>query len=197
MRKLLRFALAFVCSAALAQETAPDALIRSVTAEVLAAIRQDAAIRAGDAAHIDALVQAKILPHFDFTRATRLAVGVGWRRATAAQREQLTAQFQRLLVRTYSSALSSYREQKIDVLPARMRPGDDEVTVRSRVEQSGQAPITIDYSLERAGGEWKVFDVSVDGMSLVQNYRTTFAQEIDNHGIDGLIQRLAAKNAGA
>jgi len=197
VRKLLRFALAFVCSAALAQETAPDALIRSVTAEVLAAIRQDAAIRAGDAAHIDALVQAKILPHFDFTRATRLAVGVGWRRATAAQREQLTAQFQRLLVRTYSSALSSYREQKIDVLPARMRPGDDEVTVRSRVEQSGQAPITIDYSLERAGGEWKVFDVSVDGMSLVQNYRTTFAQEIDNHGIDGLIQRLAAKNAGA
>ena len=139
-------------------------------------------------------VEQKVLPHVDFSRATQLALGAGWRQATPAQREALTAQFQSLLVRTYSGALASYRDQKIDVLPVRMRPGDAEATVHCQVRQSGQAPIAIDYQMERADGGWKVFDITVDGMSLVLNYRSSFSEEIANHGIDGLISALEAKN---
>ena len=179
------------------QEIAPDALVRRVTDDVLTVVRNDKDIQAGNREKIAALVQAKILPYFDFARATQLAVGRGWRQATPQQREALTAQFRTLLVRTYSGTLAAYGGQAIDVLPVRMHAGDTEATVRCKVRQSGQAPITIDYEMERAGDGWKVFDVIIDGMSLVQNYRTTFLQEIDNRGIDGLIRRLAAKNGGA
>jgi phospholipid transport system substrate-binding protein len=179
---------------ACAQQLTPDALVRRITDEVLAIMRDDKDVRAGNQDKIAAVVQEKILPYFDFRRATQIAVGPGWRQATPEQREALATQFQMLLVRTYSGALVNYRGQTIDVLPVRMQSGDDEVTVRSRVRQGGSAPITIDYGMERASGGWKVFDVTVDGMSLVLNYRTTFSQEIANNGIDGLISRLAAKN---
>jgi len=179
---------------AFAQDAPPDALIRRLTDEVTTIIRSDRGIQAGDSARIVALVEEKVLPHVDFSRATQLALGAGWRQATPAQREALTAQFQRLLVRTYSGALASYRDQKIDVLPVRMRPGDAEATVHRQVRQSGQAPIAIDYQMERADGGWKVFDITVDGMSLVLNYRSSFSEEIANHGIDGLIGALEAKN---
>jgi len=181
---------------AYAQQVAPDAFVRRVTDEVLATMRDDKDVRAGKPEKIAAVVQEKILPYFDFRRATQIAVGAGWRQATPAQRDALTAQFQTLLVRTYSGALANYRGQTIDVLPARVQAGDDEVTIRCKVRQSGDAPITIDYYMARAGDTWKVFDISVDGMSLVLNYRTSFSQEIANRGIDGLIDRLAAKNRG-
>jgi len=195
MRALLGSALALAAGIALAQPPAPDALVREITDDVLASIREDKAIQAGDQRKIAALVQAKILPHFDFARASAIAVGPQWRRATPAQREALTAQFETLLVRTYSSALAAYRDQVITVLPVHMAPSDTEVTVRSQIKQSGAAPISIDYTMERAGADWKVFDIAVDGLSLVQNYRTTFRQTIDQQGIDGLIAVLTAKNA--
>ena len=182
MKTVLGLALLLAAGVAAAQPPAPDALVRGITDDVLATMRQDNAIQAGDERRIAALVQAKILPHFDFARATAIAVGPAWRRATPAQRDALTTEFEALLVRTYSGALAAYRHQAIVVLPV-------------QVMQSGTAPIGIDYTMERAGDDWKVFDVAVDGMSLVENYRTQFNQAIDEHGIDGLVSLLAAKNS--
>jgi phospholipid transport system substrate-binding protein len=193
---LLGVALAMVLASAAAQDGAPDALIRGITDDVLATVRADKALQVGDGAKLTALVQSKILPHFDFRRITELAAGPAWRRATPEQRDQLTAQFQTLLVRTYSHVLASYRDQAIDVLPVHMDRGDVEATVRCRVRQSGTAPIEIDYSVERSDSGWKVFDVVVDGVSLVLNYRSSFAQIVDQDGIDALIASLGKKNAG-
>lgn len=177
-----------------AQETAPDQLIKSVAEDVLATLRQDKALQSGNSAKLARLVEAKILPHFDFRRATQMAMGTHWRRASPEQQERLIAEFRTLLVRTYSGALSSYRDQALEFRPLRARPGDAEVTVRSLVKQSGAEPVTIDYDLEQTASGWKVFDVRVGGISLVANYRTTFAEEVRNHGVDGLIQTLASKN---
>jgi phospholipid transport system substrate-binding protein len=185
---------ALVASIAFAQETAPDVLIRDVTEEVLGAIRKDKALQAGDSRKIAGLVDAKILPHFDFRRATQIAVGAAWRRATPEQQEGLTREFKALLVRTYSGALASYRDQMIEVLPLRASPGDTEVTVRSRVRKPGAEPVLIEYDMEKNATAWKVYDIRVAGISLVATYRTSFAEEIRNRGIDGLISTLAAKN---
>ncbi len=193
-RNLLQFALLIVALPAFAQEIAPDELLKGVTGEVVAAIRQDKAIQSGDAAQINALVEAKILPHFDFQRATQLAVGAHWRAATAEQRERLTREFRTLLVRTYSGALANYRDQVIEFRPLRARPGDTDVTVRSQVKQAGAEPVVIEYDLEKTGTEWKVYDVRVAGISLVVTYRSSFSEEVRNRGIDGLISTLAAKN---
>jgi phospholipid transport system substrate-binding protein len=196
-RKLLRVILLILTLAALpafAQEIAPDALLKSVTEEVLAAIRQDKAIQAGNPARINALVEAKILPHFDFRRATQLALGPHWRAATPEQQERLTREFRTLLVRTYSGALANYRDQVIEFRPLRARPGDTDVTVRSQVKQPGAEPVVIEYDLEKTGAEWKVYDVRVAGISLVVTYRSSFSEEVRNRGIDGLIGTLASKN---
>jgi phospholipid transport system substrate-binding protein len=196
-RNLLQFMLlilALVALPAFAQEIAPDALLKRVTEEVVGTIRQDKAIQAGDAARIRALVEAKILPHFDFRRATQLAVGAHWRAATPEQQERLTREFRTLLVRTYSGALANYRDQVIEFRPLRARPGDTDVTVRSQVKQPGAEPVVIEYDLENTGAEWKVYDVRVAGISLVVTYRSSFSEEVRNRGIDGLIGTLAAKN---
>ena len=195
MRVVIAVALLAVACAAQAAPPAPDAMVREITCEVLASLSGDPAIVAGDEAKIGALVRSKILPHFDFARATAIAVGPQWRRATAQQRDALTTEFEALLVRTYSGALASYRHQTIVVLPVHMAPADTEVTVRSQIRQSGSAPIAIDYTMAREGDDWKVFDIAVDGMSLIENYRESFSQIIDQQGIDGLIGTLAAKNA--
>jgi phospholipid transport system substrate-binding protein len=187
----------FFVPAALAQELAPDALVKRISDEVIAAIRQDKALRAGDPRKIHELVDAKVLPHFNFKRTTQIAMGQSWRRATPGQQEQLVSQFKLLLVRTYSGALASYRDQAIEFKPLRAKPGETEVTVRSVVKQGGTAPIAIDYDLERSESGWKIFDVRVDGISLAANYRSAFADEIRNNGIDGLIALLATKNRGA
>jgi len=180
-----------------AQEASPDAFVKGLSEDVIAAIRRDKDIQAGDADKISALVEAKILPHFDFRRTTQVAMGVNWRRASADQQERLTREFKLLLVRTYSGALASYRDQIIEFKPLRASPGDSEVTVRSQVRQSGAEPITIDYAMEKTASGWKIFDVSIGGISLAANYRTAFGEEVRNHGIDGLITLLADKNRQA
>jgi phospholipid transport system substrate-binding protein len=194
VKNLLQSLLLMVALPAFAQEIAPDELLKRVTGEVVAAIRQDKAIQAGDAGRIHALVEAKILPHFDFQRATQLAVGAHWRVATPEQRERLTREFRTLLVRTYSGALANYRDQAIEFRPLRARPGDTDVTVRSQVKQAGAESVVIEYDLEKTGTDWKVYDVRVAGISLVVNYRSSFSEEVRNRGIDGLISTLAAKN---
>jgi phospholipid transport system substrate-binding protein len=182
---------------AFAQEASSDALVKKLSDDVIAAIRQDKDIQAGDADKIAALVEAKILPHFDFRRTTQVAMGVNWRRASADQQERLTSEFKLLLVRTYSGALASYRDQTIEFKPLRASAGDSEVTVRSQVKQSGAEPITIDYAMEKTASGWKIFDVSIGGISLAVNYRTAFGEEVRNHGVEGLIALLADKNRQA
>jgi phospholipid transport system substrate-binding protein len=184
-------------SAADAQDLAPDALVRSITEDVLAAVRQDKALQAGDARKFAALVEARVLPHFDFRRTTQIAMGANWRHASPEQQEELTREFRALLVRTYSSALASYRDQAVEYRPLRMRPGDTEVTVRTIVRQAGAEAIVIEYDMEKAAADWKVFDVRVSGISLVATYRSAFTEEVRNRGIDGLIETLAAKNRSA
>jgi len=196
-----RLFLSLVCAAAVlfvqtaaAQDTAPDALVRSVTEEVISVIKQDQDIQAGNKRKTIALVEQKVLPHFDFARMTALATGVGWRKATPEQQTILVEQFRTLLVRTYSTALSAYRNQAIDIKPLRGRAGDAEVVVRSEVKQSGAAPMTIDYSMAKAPAGWKVYDVAIGGISLVTTYRETFANEVQSGGIEGLIKSISEKN---
>jgi len=193
--KLLFSILFFLCfSQGYAQEMAPDALVKSITQEVIAVIKQDREIQSGNAKKIADLVEAKILPHFDFVRMTQYAVAVNWRKASADQQRALTQEFKTLLVRTYSTALSNYRDQVIDFKPLRARPEDSETTVRSEVKQRGAQAVTIDYDMEKTASGWKVFDVKVGGVSLITTYQDTFTTQIREAGIDGLIKTLAAKN---
>jgi phospholipid transport system substrate-binding protein len=180
--------------AAHSEGAAPDVLIKNLSGEVIAEIRRDKAIQAGDTAKIAALVDAKIVPHFDLRRVTQLAVGPSWRRATPEQQERLTQEFKTLLVRTYSGALASYRDQAVEFRPLRVAAGDTEVTVKSVIRQSGAEPIALEYDLARVGDQWKIFDVRISGISLVATYRSSFADEIRNNGVDGLITQLSRKN---
>jgi phospholipid transport system substrate-binding protein len=194
MKKL--FALFFACflaGAAFAQE-APDVLVQRVTDEVLEIIRKDKDIQNGDAHKVLDLVDKKVLPHFNFQHMTALALGKEWRKATPQQQQQLTAEFKTLLVRTYSNALTGYRNQKVTYKPFKMAATDTDVLVRTEVHQPGGKPVQLDYSLEKLDGGWKVYDVVVAGISLVTNYRDQFGQEVRNGGIDGLIASIAAKN---
>ena len=191
---MLAFAWTLAFHLAVAQEPAPDALMKQISAEVVASIREDKAIQTGDAARIGALVEAKILPHFDFRRTTQIAMGPHWRRATPQQQEILTREFRTLLVRTYSGALSGYRDQVIEFKPLRIAPGDTEVTVRSVVKQSGAEPVVIEYDMAKTASGWKVFDVRIAGISLAATYRSAFADEVRNNGVDGLIALLSSKN---
>lgn len=190
------FALLFACllSSSLLASEAPDALVKRVSEEVLDVVRKDRDVQNGDPKKILALVDSKVLPHFNFQRMTSLAVGRDWRSASPAQKARLAEEFKLLLVRTYSNALRSYSNQRIDFKPLRMKAGDSEVLVRSEVIQPGSQPVQIDYWLELADGKWKVFDVVVAGISLVTNYRGQFAKEVREGGIDALIASLASKN---
>jgi phospholipid transport system substrate-binding protein len=171
----------------------PDVLISAVTVEVVGILKRDAA--AGEQTDIAQLVATKILPVFDFRRMTRLAVGRNWQVASPAQQDALVDQFTQLLVGTYSSALSSYRDQEIHYLPLRAAAGDAEVLVRSSVTQAGAQALTIDYDMQATVAGWKVYDVKVAGISLVLTHRETFAALVRDDGIDGLIKALASKNA--
>lgn len=180
---------------AAAQGLAPDALVKSVTNDVLEIVRKDKDIQAGNTRKAVELAEAKVLPHFDFAHMTRLAVGKAWRQASPAQQQALTDEFRTLLVRTYSKALTEYRNQAIDFKPVKMQPADTDVVVRTLVQQPGSKPVEIDYSLDKTDqGGWKVYDIAVAAVSLVTNYRSSFAQEISAGGIDGLIGTLRAKN---
>jgi phospholipid transport system substrate-binding protein len=189
----LVFALAATASHALA-DVAPDALARSVTDEVLAIVRADKELQAGNPQKVAQLVETKVLPHFNFTRMTQLAVGKNWRQASPEQQRVLTEEFKTLLVRTYTTAFTQYKNQTIDIKPLRMSPSDTDVIVKSAIRQPTGQPIAVDYSMEKAGQTWKVYDVKIEGISLVENYRNTFNGEIQRGGVDGLIRTLQTKN---
>ena len=186
--------LALAAPASHAEDLAPDALVKTISTDVLAAMRDDKDVQAGNPKKIASLVEAKILPHFDFAQTTRIAMGANWRRASPEQREQLVREFRTLLVRTYSGALANYRDQVIEFKPLRAQAGDAKVTVRSEVRQSGAQTVSIDYEMEKTASGWKVYDVKISGASLAATYRDTFAEEVRNHGIEGLIDLLSAKN---
>jgi phospholipid transport system substrate-binding protein len=187
--------LALAASLAQGQTTAPDALVKGITDEVAATILKDKDIQAGDTSKAATLIENKIVPHFNFTRMARLAMGRNWRSATPEQQKELASEFKTLLVRTYSTALVNYKGQRIDYKPLRAKADDTEVTVKSEVQQSGSSqPVSIDYEMEKTDSGWKIYDVKVGGVSLVTTYRDTFASEVREHGVDGLIKSLAAKN---
>jgi phospholipid transport system substrate-binding protein len=191
----LTFAAAFVAGSAHAQ-TAPDALVKQVSTEVIDSIKADKAIQGGDINKLQALVDAKVMPHVNFQRMTSAAVGRFWRTATPDQQKRLQDEFKTLLVRTYAGALTQVKDQTVALKPMRSQPGDNEVVVRTEVRGGGE-PIQLDYRLEKAGDTWKIYDVNVAGVWLVEQYRNSFAQEIGANGVDSLITKLAEKNKAA
>lgn len=178
---------------ALAEVEAPDALVKRISTEALEAVKADPAIQAGDVGRIMALVDSKIMPSVNFTRMTSSAVGRFWRQATPEQKEKLQAEFKTLLIRTYSGALGEVRDQTLSFRPLRARAEDTEVVVRTEVRGRGE-PIQLDYRLEKTPEGWKIYDINVLGLWLVDTYRSQFAQEINANGIDGLIAALAQRN---
>lgn len=194
MKKLFGFLSAVLLASSVFAQEAPDALIQQVSEEVLDIIRKDKDIQSGNTQKAIELVDKKVLPHFNFQHMTALAVGKDWRKASATQQQQLASEFKTLLVRTYSNALTGYKNQKVIFKPFKMAPGETDVLVRTEVAQPGSKPVQIDYNLEKLDAGWKVYDVTIAGISLVTNYRDQFAQEVRNGGIEGLIAALAAKN---
>lgn len=183
-------------SQAQADAKAPDALIKEVSANVLDAVKADKSIQAGDVQRVIALVETKVMPHVNFQRMTASAVGRAWRQATPEQKTRLQDEFKILLVRTYSGALAQVKDQTVELKPFRAAPTDNEVVVRTEVRGKGE-PVQLDYRLEKAEGGWKIYDVNVLGIWLVDNYRSSFAQEVSAGGIDGLINKLAERNKAA
>jgi phospholipid transport system substrate-binding protein len=192
---VLSLCAALASGAARAESVAPDELVRRTTNEVLAIIKADKDLASGDTRKIAQLAEEKVLPNFNFARMTQLAVGRAWRDATDAQKEALTKEFRTLLVRTYSTSLTQYRNQTIEVKPAKVAAGDTETVVKTQINQPGGQPIPIDYSMEKTDKGWKAYDIVIDSVSLVTNYRSTFGEEVRKSGIDGLIKTLAERNA--
>ena len=182
---------------AVAQATrAPDALIKEVSTDVLDALKADKSIKQGDVQKVVALVDAKVMPYVNFQRMTASAVGRYWRQATPEQQKRLQEEFKILLVRTYSGALAQVQDQTVEIKPMRNSADDKEVVVKTEIRGRGD-PVQLDYRLEQAGGSWKIYDVNVLGVWLVENYRNSFSQEINAGGIDGLIGKLVDRNAKA
>lgn len=179
-----------------AADEAPDALIKRLSDEILAAIKSDKAIQAGDTERVIALVDSKVMPNVDFRRMTAAAVGPAWRQATPAQQKRLQEEFKMLLVRTYSGALAQVNDQTISVKPLRGAPTDEEVVVRSEIRGRGD-PIQLDYRMQKTPGEgagWKIYNLNVLGVWLVETYRSQFSQEINAKGVEGLIASLSERN---
>ena len=184
-------------AAAQAQAVAPDVLVQEISDKVLEIVRTDPALQAGDTRRAIELVEAVVLPHFNFRRMTMLAVGRDWRNATPEQQQQLIDGFYGLLVSTYSNALTQYKDQTISFRPLRMSAADTTVRVQSEIRQPGAQSIAVDYVLEKSDDGWKVFDIVIAGASLVTNYRSSFAEEIRKGGVDGLIRSLKARSVAA
>jgi len=200
-RRIAGVAATLLCLAAFGAQAqgakAPEVLIKEVSTDVLDAVKADKTIRAGDIRKVIALVDQKVLPYVNFQRMTSSAVGRYWRQATPEQQKRLQDEFKLLLVRTYSGALSQVSsEQTVELKPMRAAATDNEVVVRTEIKGKGD-PIQLDYRLEKAGDSWKIYDVNVLGVWLVENYRNSFAQEIGANGIDGLIAKMAERNKSA
>lgn len=196
IQRLFAFFGALVLACAAQAADAPDALIQQVSTDVLEAVKADKSIQAGDTQKVIALVDAKVMPYVNFQRMTASAVGRYWRQATPEQQKRLQDEFKTLLVRTYSGALSQVKDQTVSLKPMRSTPSDTEVIVRTEVRGKGD-PIQLDYRLEKSASGWKIYDVNVLGVWLVENYRNSFAQEIGANGVDGLIAKLAERNKSA
>lgn len=194
VKGFLMVGLAGMAAWAQAEVLAPDVLTRNTTNDVVRIVKQDKDIKGGNSKKVYALVETKILPHFDFKQMTQLAVGKNWRQASPDEQQQLTKEFRALLVRTYSAAISSVADYKIEFKPLKMQPGETDVLVSTEVSKSGMAPITIDYRLEKQDSGWKVYDVMVDNVSLVTVYRNSFNTEVRKNGIAGLIDTLVRRN---
>jgi phospholipid transport system substrate-binding protein len=192
---MISFAVALIPCLAGAQDVTPDGLVKSVTNDVLQIVRADKDIQSGNTNRAIDLIEQKVLPHFDFMHMTRLAVGKDWRSASPDQQKALAGEFKTLLVRTYSNALTSYKDQAVDFKPFKMQPGETDVLVRSEIKQPGGKPVQLDYNLSKESNGWKVYDVIVAGVSLVTNYREQFGQEVRAGGVDGLVKSLKKRNA--
>ena len=177
-----------------AQTTAPDVLAKTVTDEVLVILRADKDIQAGNRKKVYDLIDTRIAPHFNFTTMIRLAMGKNWNQANPDQRKALTSEFRALLVRTYTTAFMQYSNQMIEYRPIKLAPNDNDVVVKSLIKQPSGQPVAVDYSMEKTDQGWKVYNVKIEGISLVENYRNTFNTEVQKSGIDGLIRTLAEKN---
>jgi phospholipid transport system substrate-binding protein len=171
--------------------------VKKVTDEVLAAVKSDKQLAAGDKQKALKLAEEKVLPHIDFQESTRLAVGKSWSQATPEQKQKLVDEFRRMLVRTYSSAIQAYEGQTMKVQPLRMKPDDTDVTVHNQYVRAGGKPVQIDYQMRKTDKGWKIYDIVVEGVSLVLTYRSEFDAVVKQQGIDGLIKRLADKNTPA
>jgi phospholipid transport system substrate-binding protein len=194
---LLALGVAFLGSQAAHADTAPDALINKVSTEVIESVKADKGIQSGDLKKLQALVDDKVMPYVDFQRMTSMAVGRYWRTSTPEQQKRLMDEFKTLLIRTYAGALTQVKDHTVQLKPMRSAPTDNEVVVRTEVRGSGTDPIQLDYRLEKAGDSWKIYDVNVLGVWLVEQYRNSFAQEIGANGVDSLINKLAEKNKAA
>ncbi len=198
MKKFVWIAgLSLMAGFAQAEIVAPDVLIKETAQDVITIVKQDKDIQSGDQKKVLALVDAKILPNFDFTRMTQLAAGKYWRQATPEQKKALVTEFRTMLVRTYTKAFTQYRDQIIDVKPLKLAATDTEATVKTQIIKAGTQPTNVDYEMKKSDSGWKVFDVVIEGVSLVTSYRGTFASQIDQSGIDSLIKSLADMNASA
>ena len=190
--------LALSVPAALAAPVPPDELVRQTIEEVLSIIRSDEKIQAGDLERITEVMEEKVAPHLDFPRMTRLAVGRPWRQATPEQRTALVREFRTLLIRSYASAFKMFNAIFVEYRPLRAGPDETDATVNTLIRlPGGVQPITVDYDMQLRGDAWKVFDVRIDGASLIINYRNIFSQEIQRSGIDGLLESLTERNAAA
>ncbi|MEO8186393.1 MAG: ABC transporter substrate-binding protein [Burkholderiaceae bacterium] len=178
-----------------APASAPDAMIRDLSNEVLNAIKADKALKSGDTNRAQKLVDEKVLPYTDFQKMTQLSVGPGWRNATPEQRAALTREFRTLLVRTYSGALGQVSDHKVELRPFRAQPTDTDVIVRTQVVASRGDPIQLDYRLEKTDGGWKIYDINILGVWLVENYKSQFSSQVNSSGIDGLIKTLTERNS--
>ena len=199
MKGLFKVIVGLLClvGVAHAEAVAPDALIKATVQDVLAVVKQDKDIQAGNQKKILELVDAKVLPHFDFTRMTRLAVGKHWRSATPEQQKALVTEFRNMLVRTYTKAFTVYRDQAVEVKPLKIAADATEATVKTNITKSGAQPVPVDYEMEKTADGWKAYDVTIEGVSMVTSYRGTFTSEIQEKGIDGLIKTLSDRNASA
>lgn len=196
LKRLFSTALLLLASLTAGAETSPDELMRQASTEVLDIVKADKAIQAGDIQRILALVDAKVMPHVNFEVMTRSAVGPQWRSASPEQRTRLQSEFKALLVRVYSGALTQVKDQTVEITRTQPVPGSTQVVVQSEVRGKGE-PIKLDYRLDRFGDAWKIIDVNVGGIWLVQSYRSQFAPVLSSGGIDGLIAKLAEQNKAA
>lgn len=198
MKKYLFTFVLAACFAAVpvraAEMVAPDALAKSVTDEVLAIVRADKDIQSGNKKKVLDLVETKVVPHFNFAHMAQLAMGKNWRQASAEQQKALTGEFRTLLVRTYTAAFTQYKNQTVEYRPLQLAPEDTDVVVKSLIKQPSGQPVAIDYGMEKTDKGWKVYNVKIEGISLVENYRNTFNSEVQRNGVDGLIRSLAEKN---